>query len=72
MASASHCRAQDQLACIAVTYYAAPCKQVQTPKVTISSQGHAYRTAAWSKKTVVNMPTDKNIEPGSARLSTDD
>jgi hypothetical protein len=49
-------RAQDQLACMAVAYYAALCREAQAPDVAAKAQAHADRMAAWPKKKVPDLP----------------
>ena len=45
-------RAQDQLACMAVDYYASLCEQAQSPDIAAKARQHADRMAAWPKKKV--------------------
>ena len=49
-------RAQDQLACMAVAYYAALSKEAQAPEVAAKAQAHANRMAAWPKKKLPDLP----------------
>lgn len=49
-------RAQDQLACMAVAYYASLCEQAQSPDVAMKARLHAERMAAWPKKKVPDLP----------------
>lgn len=49
-------RAQDQLACMAVAYYASLCEQAQSPEVAALARAHAGRMAAWPKKKVPDLP----------------
>ena len=49
-------RAQDELACKAVAYYAELCKHAQDLPVAMKAQAHAERMAAWPKKKVPDLP----------------
>lgn len=49
-------RAQDQLACLAVAYYADLCRQVQAPEVAAKAEDHSKLMAAWPKKKVPDLP----------------
>lgn len=49
-------RAQDQLACMAVAYYASLCEQAQTPEIAAKARAHADAMAAWPKKKVPDLP----------------
>lgn len=49
-------RAQDELACKAVAYYASLCEQAQAPEVAAKARGHADLMAAWPKKKVPDLP----------------
>jgi len=48
-------RAQDELACKAVAYYASLCEQAQAPEVAAKARGHADLMAAWPKKKVPDL-----------------
>lgn len=43
-------RAQDELACKAVAYYASLCEAAQAPEVAAKAREHANRMAAWPVK----------------------
>lgn len=49
-------RAQDELACKAVEYYAFLCGKAQAPDVAAKAWEHADRMAAWPKKKVPDLP----------------
>lgn len=49
-------RAQDQLACMAVAYYAQLCEQAQSPEIAAKARAHADRMAAWPVKKVPDLP----------------
>ena len=61
-------RAQDQLACMAVAYYAELCKRAQALPVAMKAQAHAERMAAWPKKKVPDLPAE---DPRSGMLAGD-
>ncbi len=56
-------RAQDQLACWAVKYYAEACKNNQAPEVAAKAMAHAERMAAWPKKKIPDLP-DSGLNSG--------
>lgn len=43
-------RAQDELACLAVAYYASLCEKAQAPETAAKARAHATRMAEWPKK----------------------
>lgn len=43
-------RAQDELACLAVAYYASLCEKTQAPEIAAKARAHATRMAEWPKK----------------------
>ena len=49
-------RAQDELACMAVAYYAELCKRCQALPVAMKAQAHADRMKAWPVKKVPDLP----------------
>ena len=49
-------RGQDQLACLAVAFYAELCEQHQAPEIAAKARSHAARMAAWPKKKVPDLP----------------
>lgn len=48
-------RAQDELACKAVAYYASLCEQAQAPEVAAKARAHSDLMAAWPKKKVPDL-----------------
>ena len=48
-------RAQDELACKAVAYYASLCERAQAPEVAAKARVHADLMAAWPKKKVPDL-----------------
>jgi hypothetical protein len=51
-------RAQDQLACMAVAYYASLCEQAQSPDVAARARNWSNLMAAWPKKKIPDLPED--------------
>jgi hypothetical protein len=51
-------RAQDQLACMAVAYYAELCEKAQLPDVAAKAKEHAARMAAWPNKKIPDLPKE--------------
>ena len=49
-------RAQDELACKAVNYYAWLCKQNQAPEVAAKMKEHHRLMMAWPKKKIPDVP----------------
>ena len=49
-------RAQDELACQAIDYYARLCSQNQTPEVARRIAGHAQKMWDWPKKKLPDLP----------------
>jgi hypothetical protein len=49
-------RAQDELACQAVAYYASLCEQHQAPEVAAKARAHATRMADWPIKKIPDIP----------------
>jgi hypothetical protein len=50
-------RAQDELACKAVEYYAFLCSKVQATDVAAHAWEHSVKMRAWPKKKVPDLPT---------------
>lgn len=50
-------RAQDKLACEAVSYYAELCEAEQAPDVAAKARAHANAMQAWPKKKLPDLPT---------------
>lgn len=51
-------RAQDQLACMAVAYYASLCEKAQSAAVAAKARAHADRMAAWPVKKIPDLLID--------------
>lgn len=49
-------RAQDQLACMAVMFYAELCRKHQAPSVAAKAKAHADAMARWPKKKLPDVP----------------
>ena len=56
-------RAQDQLACMAVAYYAQLCEAAQSPAIAAKAREHADLMAAWPKKKVPDLPEGTVPQP---------
>lgn len=56
-------RAQDQLACKAVAYYASLCTMVQAPEVAAKARAHSSLMASWPKKKVPDLPAELPSPP---------
>lgn len=55
-------RAQDQLACMAVAYYASLCDQAQATEVAAKAWAHADLMAAWPTKKTPDIPQEPTHE----------
>lgn len=51
-------RAQDQLACMAVEYYAYLCQRFRAPEVAAKAQEHAKLMREWPKKKIPDLPAE--------------
>lgn len=58
-------RAQDQLACFAVKYYAEMCKHNQAPEIAAKAMAHAERMAAWPVKKIPDLPLHQEEVSGA-------
>lgn len=56
-------RAQDELACRAVAYYAGLCANVQAPEISARALAHSKAMAEWPKKKVPDLPDDLATHP---------
>jgi len=48
-------RGQDQLACMAVAYYAQLCEAAQSPEIAAKARAHAEAMAAWPIKKIPDL-----------------
>jgi hypothetical protein len=55
-------RAQDQLACKVVAYYATLCEKVQAPEIAAKARMHSDLMAAWPKKKIPDLPSEYAAE----------
>lgn len=63
-------RGQDQLACLAVAYYAGLCAQAQSPEVAAKAQEHSLRMQAWPNKKVPDLPS--GAKPAKASMTAEE
>lgn len=60
-------RAQDELACKAVAYYAELCEGAQAPEIAAKARAHADRMAAWPVKKTPDLPAMAAPKQASAQ-----